>query len=83
MNENKKNNPEAELNDEALDAVTGGAFYQYNEETKKYDVISRKKEHITSCDTEEEARIMAMSYTNAEAPKYNIYDLSSAYTRNP
>ena len=72
-----------ELNDEALDQVTGGAFYQYNEETKKYDVISRKKEHIASCDTEGEARIMAMSYTNAEAPKYNIYDLSSAYTRNP
>ena len=77
--EDKKLN---ELTDEALDAVTGGAFYQYNEETKKYDVMSRTKEHIASCDTEGEARILAMSYTNAEAPKYNIYDPSSICPRN-
>ena len=77
--EDKKFN---ELTDEALDSVTGGAFYQYNEETKKYDVMSRTKEYIASCDTEGEARKMTMQYTQTETPKYNIYDPSSICPRN-
>ncbi len=28
-----------ELKDEALDSVTGGAYWKYNEETGKYDVF--------------------------------------------
>lgn len=70
-----------ELTDEALDAVTGGAYCRYNEATGQYDVFKRSGEYVTSCRTETEALGMAASYTNAESPKFNLYDPSSAYNR--
>lgn len=35
MNENKKNNPEAELNDEALDKISGGGMRRVTDHTPR------------------------------------------------
>ena len=72
-----------ELTDEMLDAVTGGAFSQYNEETGNYDVIGRNRECLASCQTEEEARLMAVRYSQADPPVrgFHFVDPSSAYKR--
>ena len=78
--EDKKRN---ELSDEALDAVTGGAFYRLNTETGKYDVISCDKKYIATYDTEADARKAAWEYTKTEPlPGFRIVDLSGQYRIN-
>ena len=44
MEEKKLN----ELSDEALDAVTGGAGYKFNEETGQYDVFDEDGKRVAS-----------------------------------
>ncbi len=44
MEEKKLN----ELSDEALDAVTGGAGYKFNEETGQYDVFDKDGKRVAS-----------------------------------
>ena len=68
-----------ELSDEALDEVTGGATYHYNEGTGKYDVISKNKKYVASYDTEEEARKATWEYTKTEPLRWHIVDTSGSF----
>lgn len=76
--EEKKTN---ELTDEALDAVTGGASWMYNEETGQYDVFNRNGECVASCSTRMEAVGIADSYTQADNLKFRVFHPSSIYER--
>ena len=71
--EDKKLN---ELNDEALDAVVGGAFVKYNEETGKYDVYRGNSGGINSFylsyDTEKAAKEAAIRLSKTEKRQYRI-----------
>ena len=53
-----------ELSDEALDAVTGGAYVKENPETGKYDVYSYDGEYIDSYDNKDDADFRAVRYEN-------------------
>ncbi len=65
--EDKKLN---ELNDEALDAVTGGASYQWNEETKEYDVFDMNGKKIFSIADERIAKRMVGPQLMIESTLY-------------
>ena len=55
-----------ELSDEALDTVTGGASYRWNEETGEYDVSDKNGKKVASCADEKKARAIAASLTLKE-----------------
>ncbi len=57
-----------ELKDEALDAVTGGAYYKYNEETKQWDVFDKDGKKVSSVDDMTQARRMALFMSQEETP---------------
>ena len=65
--EDKKLN---ELNDEALDAVTGGASYQWNEETKEYDIFDMNGKKIFSIADERIAKRMVGTQLMIESAQY-------------
>ena len=48
------------LPDEALDAVTGGAGYRFNEETGEYDVYTRSGTKVGSFDWKKDAQDAAL-----------------------
>ncbi len=63
--EEQKNN---ELTDESLDTVTGGAHYEWNEGTGKYDVYAADGKKIVSCSTQLEASKFTLMMNTTERP---------------
>lgn len=63
MEEKKLN----ELDDEALDTVTGGATYQYNCETGNYDVVDKNGNKLYSFGDEGIAKHGADRVSRAES----------------
>lgn len=57
-----------ELTDESLDTVTGGAHYEWNEETGKYDVYAADGKKIVSCSTQLEASRFTLRMNTSERP---------------
>ena len=66
--EDKKLN---ELNDEALDIVTGGASYQWNEKTGKFEVFDKDGKKIFSLTDEDGAKRVAASLSVSESMRDN------------
>ena len=67
--EDKKLN---ELNDEALDNITGGAYYQYCMKTDLYDVFTKDGVYVSSTALEEAAKELANALTDAENKQPSI-----------
>ena len=55
-----------ELPDELLDAVAGGAYYQYNEEKKTWDIFLKDGYYLESQDIKGCAECIAGFYTYLE-----------------
>ena len=58
------------LNDEALNEVTGGATYRYNEETGEFDVLDKDGKKFGSYADEKTARGIAASLTCRETLRF-------------
>ena len=64
-----------ELTDEALDSASGGAYYEFNEETGKYDVYQGNGTKLISLPSKAAAAQFAGSLNNEESlkrPSLNI-----------
>ncbi len=63
MEEKKLN----ELKDEALDAVTGGAYFEYNMQTKQWDVFDKDGKKVSTHISKVHAERAARSLSEMEA----------------
>ena len=54
----------SELNEEALEAITGGAYYELNESTHDYDIFTKDGQKVTSVPMKLMAADIAQRLTN-------------------